>query len=64
MFVLEARSARIELSDRGRMRAVAREVHGARYPGLVEHMLAAAERAAGLPAASLDTNWLAPQPQT
>lgn len=63
MFVLEARSARIELSDRGRMRAVAREVHGARYPGLIEHMLAAAERAAGLPAGSLDSTWLAPQPQ-
>jgi len=64
MFVLEARSARIELSDRARMRAVAREVHGASYLGLVEHMLEAAERAAGLAGGSLDAGWLAPQPQT
>ena len=64
MFVLEARSARIELSDRARMRAVAREVHGATYLGLVEHMLDAAERAAGLEGGSLDAGWLAPQPQT
>lgn len=64
MFVLEARSARIELSDRARMRAVARQVHGATYRGLVEHMLEAAEQAAGLPGGSLDTGWLAPQPQT
>jgi hypothetical protein len=64
MFVLEARSARIELTDRERMRAVARQVHGARYLGLVEHMLEAAEHAAGLESGSLSTEWLAPQPQT
>lgn len=64
MFLLEARSARIGLTDGRQMRTVVRELAARRYQGLVGHMLDAAERAADVPSGTLDANWLAPQPHS
>lgn len=64
MFTLEARSARIELTDRERMRDIVRALRDGGFHGLVESMMQAAEHTAGLRAGKLDANWLAPQPRS
>jgi hypothetical protein len=64
MFILEARSAKIELGQHERMRAVIRRLHGSEYQALTEAMLVAVEDAAGLRHGRLDADWLAPQPHS
>jgi hypothetical protein len=64
MFILEARSAKIELGEHERMRAVIRRLHGSEYQALTEAMLVAVEDAAGLRHGILDADWLAPQPHS
>jgi hypothetical protein len=62
MFVLEARSARMELEHR--LRPIVSRLHGGQYRAMTESMLQAAEAAAGLEPDTLDADWLAPQPGT
>jgi hypothetical protein len=62
MFILEARSAKIEFVEHERLRAVVRRLHGSAYQALTEAMLLAVEEAAALNHGALDADWLAPQP--
>lgn len=64
MFIIEARSAKVELDEHERMRTVVRHVHGPEHRGLTESMLSAVERAASVEHGSLDADWLAPQPHS
>lgn len=64
MFLLEARSAQIELTDPRQVRAVARHLQDVGFRGLVSQMLDAGERAARLPEGTLDADWLVPQPHS
>ena len=64
MFILEARSAKIELGQHERLRAVIRRLHGSEYQALTEAMLLAVEEAATLRHGALDAGWLAPQPHS
>jgi hypothetical protein len=64
MFLLEARSAQIELTDPRQLRVVARHLEDVGFRGLVSQMLDAGERAANLPEGSLDADWLVPQPHS
>jgi hypothetical protein len=64
MFILEARSAKIELGQHERLRGVIRRLHGSEYHALTEAMLLAVEEAASLQHGSLDADWLAPQPHS
>ena len=64
MFILEARSAKIELGQHERLRAVIRRLHGSEYQALTEAMLLAVEEAASLRHGALDADWLAPQPHS
>jgi hypothetical protein len=64
MFILEARSAKIELGQHERLRAVIRRLHGPDYQALTEAMLLAVEEAASLRHGALDADWLAPQPHS
>lgn len=64
MFILEARSAKIELGQHERLRAIIRRLHGSEYQALTEAMLLAVEEAASLRHGALDADWLAPQPHS
>jgi hypothetical protein len=64
MFVLEARSARMELGEHPRLRSIVSRLDGGEYRALTESMLRAAEAAAGLEPGSLDADWLTTQPGT
>jgi len=64
MFILEARSAKIELGQHEQLRAVIRRLHGSEYQALTEAMLVAVEQAAALRHGALDADWLAPQPHS
>lgn len=64
MFVLDARSARIEITDHDALRSIVRRLHGSGHRGLTESVLRAVEDAAGLDDGALDAGWLAPQPHS
>jgi hypothetical protein len=64
MFLLEARSAQIELTDPRQLRAVAGHLQDVGFRGVVAQMLDAGERAGNLPEGTLDADWLVPQPHS
>lgn len=64
MFILEARSAGVEIGQHEHMRRVTAGVDGPDYRGLTEQVLTAVEAAAALRPGSLDADWLAFRPRS